>query len=99
MPVYGYRILHFIENNILSLFIICNLCKKKKEPVTTTIKKFLSAKEVTDAIGVSIHSIWRLAAQDRIRHARFGRRVVFPASLLDDPAAGIDIVSDPAYVR
>ena len=64
--------------------------------MTATTKVFLSAQELADAIGVSVHSLWRLASLDRIRHARFGRRVLFPASLLDDMAAGIDITLGPA---
>ena len=63
--------------------------------MTATTKVFLSAQELADAIGVSVHSIWRLAAHDRIRHAHFGRRVLFPASLLDDMADGIDITLGP----
>lgn len=46
-------------------------------------KRFLSVKECSEYLNVSVHFLYKLTAQKSIPHVKFGRKVVFDLKRLE----------------
>lgn len=63
---------------------------------STPSRRALSIKELAEELGVSINKVRELLYSDppRVRHVRVGRRVLIPASAVDEFLGGVSDLED-----